>query len=776
MSEDQVDLRKVAVAVATIFLLAGALSITDWIKPMDASGSNTWQISASYDDVRRYHSTSNGDGFTPTAVGNPAGFATSVYMAQGCGLRFNGVNIDQGATINSAYLNMCSRTTKTVTVVNSNITAEAADNATIFTDMADYDGRTHTGNYTHWDAIPAWTDGTWYQSPDIKDVIQEVIDRSGWVSGNSLVVFWDDHDDRSSHVSYAIRIGQSYDLAPANAPILNVTWGAGGDNPPTFSQASHNTTVAGCACNFSCLVSDDIGLSKGKVETNNTGTYTNSSLKSLSGTSDTLYDELTLNTTVGVLIRYKFYANDSTNQWAGSSWYTLTTTQGGILGEYSFESNRRTGLRFAPQQKVFYAQNRHWVFYGNDTSDKIEYRTSINGLIFTSAITVYDPLAETFGTWNNNTHVAVVVDTGNYSSSDSYIPYRLGALQTDGTITWVTGSWQTALDITGANFIRPNVYVAADGTPWVTASNGTYTTGTSHVTRSSETNGTWVTDSGFPVDTNLTITHHSFRGALFELSSVGMYLIAYDYGDRVEGRLYNYTTDGWESIEQESTTWDVRRVDYAIDSSNVIHILGGEIDGSPVAYFNRTASGFSSRMTVGAYDTSSPVYRGETVVTHGADVYLFWRNTTTTIIQKNKTAGSWNTKFVWKTTSASGTDNGINGFCSTVGNLVGFAWETGTSNPRTLKYDFFTLASTGLTTGWNDFYAWSVDVGHTLGEVNASIWVDSVEFSVFTLEFANGTQVSFWRDSIANASVEVEAVTDTFWVYCTVAGEWKHSY
>ena len=83
---------------------------------------------------------------------------------------------------------------------------------------------------------------------------------------------------------------------------------------------------------------------------------------------------------------------------------------------------------------------------------------------------------------------------------------------------------------------------------------------------------------------------------------------------------------------------------------------------------------------------------------------------------------------------------------------------------------------TFLTTGWNHVYFWQTDVGHTLGEINASVWSDSIVFSVFTLEFSNGTQVSFWRDSIANAAVEVESQNDDFWVYCTTGGQWNHEY
>jgi len=89
---------------------------------------------------------------------------------------------------------------------------------------------------------------------------------------------------------------------------------------------------------------------------------------------------------------------------------------------------------------------------------------------------------------------------------------------------------------------------------------------------------------------------------------------------------------------------------------------------------------------------------------------------------------------------------------------------------------------TELNVGWNSFYAWSEDVGHSLADVNASLHVDSINFTVITFEYPNGTQISlYWLQATDEYWVEDETKTveNTFtviWIYCKEAGEWNHIY
>jgi hypothetical protein len=139
-------------------------------------------------------------------------------------MRFTNITLPKGSTINSACITLTADGDQSVATVNSKVRGEDVDNAAQFSDETDYWARPRTSAEVNWDNIPAWTAETEYDSLDIKTVIQEIIDRDGWSSGNALVIFWDDHDDRSSHVSDCRRIGYSYDGSSTKAPKLHIEY------------------------------------------------------------------------------------------------------------------------------------------------------------------------------------------------------------------------------------------------------------------------------------------------------------------------------------------------------------------------------------------------------------------------------------------------------------------------------------------------------------------------------------------------------------------------
>jgi len=155
-------------------------------------------------------------------------------------MRFTNVTIPKGATITTAYLTFRARDNRTGTVVRSKIYGEDADNPSSFSHYADYDGRPRTSASVTWDSIPGWSGGNDYNSPEIKIIIQEIIDREGWESGNALVTFWDDHDDRSDHNDNATRRGQSYDGSASNAPKLHIEY-----TPPAAGGARSHGYIMG---------------------------------------------------------------------------------------------------------------------------------------------------------------------------------------------------------------------------------------------------------------------------------------------------------------------------------------------------------------------------------------------------------------------------------------------------------------------------------------------------------------------------------------------------
>lgn len=138
------------------------------------------------------------------------------WEKRGGGIRFENITIPQGATINSAYFILQSYDNYIGSGTKSYVTGEDVDNAVEFTTEEDYLNRDRTTAKVAWDDIPRWYMGVDYNSPEIASIIQEIVNRVGWVSGNDIVIFWDDHDGRSSTVGY--RIGRNFNSTPP-API-----------------------------------------------------------------------------------------------------------------------------------------------------------------------------------------------------------------------------------------------------------------------------------------------------------------------------------------------------------------------------------------------------------------------------------------------------------------------------------------------------------------------------------------------------------------------------
>jgi hypothetical protein len=111
--------------------------------------------------------------------------------AQIIGLRFTNITIPQGATITKAYIQFTADGTDNEATVLK-LEGEAVDNSAQFTsaDM-NVSSRPRTTAFADWTVEP-WAivqeRGAPQQTPDMKAVIQEIINRSGWTSGNAIGV------------------------------------------------------------------------------------------------------------------------------------------------------------------------------------------------------------------------------------------------------------------------------------------------------------------------------------------------------------------------------------------------------------------------------------------------------------------------------------------------------------------------------------------------------------------------------------------------------------
>lgn len=107
------------------------------------------------------------------------------------GLRFQNVDVPEGATITSADITFRAIANSGATASGMTLWGQADDNPATFT-TAKYNvsSRAKTTASVAW-SVPQWTNGEDYVTPDLADVIQEIVDRLGGQPKTPLQ-FWAD--------------------------------------------------------------------------------------------------------------------------------------------------------------------------------------------------------------------------------------------------------------------------------------------------------------------------------------------------------------------------------------------------------------------------------------------------------------------------------------------------------------------------------------------------------------------------------------------------------
>ncbi|MCB0521440.1 MAG: T9SS type A sorting domain-containing protein [Lewinellaceae bacterium] len=106
------------------------------------------------------------------------------------GLRFQHIFLPQGAIIDSAFIIVYSHEAKTAAdVANITIAGEAADHTETFNETDLITDRPRTSAQVSWVVAEEWGLWTPHRTPDLKSIVQETVNRSGWASGNALSFF-----------------------------------------------------------------------------------------------------------------------------------------------------------------------------------------------------------------------------------------------------------------------------------------------------------------------------------------------------------------------------------------------------------------------------------------------------------------------------------------------------------------------------------------------------------------------------------------------------------
>ena len=193
--------------------LAGSLALASAQTILEVS------ITQSNDDAEEFvGETSEGPAGTVYLDSSDLELSEDAGTTQVIGLRFAGVELPPGATITRAYIQF------TVDETSEGETSlalwgEASDDAATFTvDLNALSSRPRTAATVSWSPTP-WTSegeaGPSQQTPDLAPLLQEVINRPGWQSGNAFAVFLEGRGDRTA---------ESFDGRESRAPVLYIDY------------------------------------------------------------------------------------------------------------------------------------------------------------------------------------------------------------------------------------------------------------------------------------------------------------------------------------------------------------------------------------------------------------------------------------------------------------------------------------------------------------------------------------------------------------------------
>lgn len=137
---------------------------------------------------------------------------------QEVGIRYNNINIPQFAVIDSAFVQFTVDEDNNENACNLNIFAEDISSSLSYSDN-DYNvsSRTKTTNYVVWSPANWNTSdgaGANQKTTDIKSVIQEVVDRTDWVSGNSMSLIITGTGRRTAETNTQLQIYYHTNIRP----------------------------------------------------------------------------------------------------------------------------------------------------------------------------------------------------------------------------------------------------------------------------------------------------------------------------------------------------------------------------------------------------------------------------------------------------------------------------------------------------------------------------------------------------------------------------------
>ena len=136
---------------------------------------------------------------------------------QQVGMRFLNVTIPQGTEVKNAYIRFTADETSSSNVTVTFFGEDVDDAVTFATNSGNISSRTKTSASVDWTPDPWTSEGATHDSPDLTTIAQEIINRSGWNSGNDLVFI-------VTGTSTNKRTADSYRGGASNRPLLHIEY------------------------------------------------------------------------------------------------------------------------------------------------------------------------------------------------------------------------------------------------------------------------------------------------------------------------------------------------------------------------------------------------------------------------------------------------------------------------------------------------------------------------------------------------------------------------
>ena len=136
---------------------------------------------------------------------------------QQVGMRFLNITIPQGTEVKNAYIRFTTDETNSSNVTVTFFGEDVDDAVTFATNSGNISSRTKTSASVDWTPDPWTSVGATHDSPDLTTIAQEIINRSGWSSGNDMVFI-------VTGTGTNKRTADSYRGGASNRPLLHIEY------------------------------------------------------------------------------------------------------------------------------------------------------------------------------------------------------------------------------------------------------------------------------------------------------------------------------------------------------------------------------------------------------------------------------------------------------------------------------------------------------------------------------------------------------------------------